>query len=129
LCGNKLDLNREVEFNEGKDIADKENMKYFEVSAKNAIGIDDMFYNCIVCLPFFEQFNVDKKLLVQELESNNKNKIIQNNSIYDFRKNDNNNINTHKPVLNVNYNNNNNDNKDFYQMNIDNEENNDKCNC
>ena len=104
-------------------------MKYFEVSAKNAIGIDDMFYNCIVCLPFFEQFNVDKKLLVQELESNNKNKIIQNNSIYDFRKNDNNNINTHKPVLNVNYNNNNNDNKDFYQMNIDNEENNDKCNC
>ena len=83
-------------------------MKYFEVSAKNAIGIDDMFYNCIVCLPFFEQFNVDKKLLVQELESNN--------------------INTYKPVLNVNYNNNN-DNKDLYQMNIDNEENNDKCNC
>ena len=96
-------------------------MKFFEVSAKNSNGIDYMFYNCIIQLPFFEQFDEDKKKLIDELEKNNKN---NNNS------NNNNNIN--KPVLNVNVN----VNKSEQENNIDNEdykdfvdENGEKCNC
>ena len=96
-------------------------MKFFEVSAKNSNGIDYMFYNCIIQLPFFEQFDEDKKKLINELEKNNKNNNNSNNI---------NNIN--KPVLNVNVN----VNKSEQENNIDNEdykdfvdENGEKCNC
>jgi hypothetical protein len=100
-------------------------MKFFEVSAKNSNGIDYMFYNCIIQLPFFEQFDEDKKKLINELEKNNKNNNNSNN-------NSNNINNINKPVLNVNVN----VNKSEQENNIDNEdykdfvdENGEKCNC
>ena len=91
-------------------------MKFFEVSAKNSNGIDYMFYNCIIQLPFFEQFDEDKKKLINELEKNNKN---NNNS---------NNIpNMNKPVLNVNQKEKENIDENNYKDFVD--ENGEKCNC
>lgn len=42
LVGNKIDLEREVTFSEGREFANFYNMMYFETSAKENIGIDDM---------------------------------------------------------------------------------------
>ena len=52
-------------------MADKENMIFFETSAKNATGVSNMMYTCIAQLPFFEQFQVEKESLIQELANNN----------------------------------------------------------
>ena len=71
LCGNKIDLNREVPTSEGKILAEKEKMLFFETSAKNSTGVNNMMYSCISQLPFFEPFQVDKQVLIQELEKNN----------------------------------------------------------
>ena len=71
LCGNKIDLTREVSTSEGKILAEKEKMYFFETSAKNSTGVNNMMYTCISLLPFFEPFQVDKQVLIQELENNN----------------------------------------------------------
>lgn len=71
LCGNKIDLNREVSTSEGKILAEKEKMLFFETSAKNSTGVNNMMYTCISQLPFFDPFQVDKQVLIQELEKNN----------------------------------------------------------
>ncbi len=49
LVGNKIDLeeNRKVSKEEGKILADKLKMGFFEVSAKNGTGIEDLFKNLI----------------------------------------------------------------------------------
>ena len=52
-------------------MADKENLIFFETSAKNATGVSNMMYTCIAQLPFFEQFQVEKESLIQELANNN----------------------------------------------------------
>ena len=74
LCGNKIDLPRQVSTSEGKILAEKENMVFFETSAKNSTGVATMMYTCISRLPFFEPFQVDKETLIKELENNNNNK-------------------------------------------------------
>ena len=73
-------------------------MIFFETSAKNANGVNNMMYSCIAQLPFFEQFQIDnKEQLIKELEGGNNKK--EQNSIYDIVKDSNN----EKPVdLNVN---------------------------
>ena len=71
LCGNKIDLARQVSTSEGKILAEKENMIFFETSAKNATGVSNMMYTCIAQLPFFEQFQVEKESLIQDLANNN----------------------------------------------------------
>ena len=71
LCGNKIDLARQVSNSEGKILAEKENMIFFETSAKNATGVSNMMYTCIAQLPFFEQFQVEKESLIQDLANNN----------------------------------------------------------
>ena len=73
LCGNKIDLTRQVSTSEGKILAEKEKMFFFETSAKNSSGVNNMMYTCISQLPFFEPFQVDKQVLIQELEKNNAN--------------------------------------------------------
>ena len=86
LCGNKIDLQRKVTTQEGKILANKEQMMFFEVSAKNGENINKMMYSCIAELPFFEQFQIDnKEQLIKELEGGN-NKKEQQNSIYDIVK-------------------------------------------
>ena len=98
LCGNKTDLQRKVTTQEGKMLANKEQMMFFEVSAKNGENINKMMYSCIAELPFFEQFQIDnKEQLIKELEGGNNKK--EQNSIYDIVKDSNN----EKPIdLNVN---------------------------
>ena len=71
LCGNKIDLARQVSTSEGKILAEKENMIFFETSAKNATGVSNMMYTCIAQLPFFEQFQVETESLIQDLANNN----------------------------------------------------------
>ena len=75
LVGNKTDLKREISQNEAKELAKKENMIFFEVSAKNGDNIENMFYSCITELPFFSQLDIeDKPKFIQELIKLNKNR-------------------------------------------------------
>ena len=73
LCGNKIDLPRQVSTSEGKILADKEKMIFFETSAKASTGVSNMMYTCISQLPFFESFQVEKETLIQELININNN--------------------------------------------------------
>ena len=85
LCGNKTDLERRVTTQEGKNLANKEQMMFFEVSAKNGENVNKMMYSCSAELPFFEQFQIDnKEQLIKELEGGNNKK--EQNSIYDIVK-------------------------------------------
>ncbi len=75
LCGNKLDLQRQVTTKEGLNLAEKENMIFFETSAKSGEGVNNMMYTCISKLPFFDQYKIEnKEKLIQELSEGNSNK-------------------------------------------------------
>ena len=69
LCGNKIDLNREVEKNEGEELAKKEGLLFYECSAKTNENIKYMFYSSVVRLPNFgtndesEMENMVKELM------------------------------------------------------------------
>ena len=90
LCGNKKDLTREVDTKLGEELAKKEEMSFFEVSAKTSENINKMLYTAIAELPFFEQYQIkNKNELIEELEKINKDK--NDNSIYDIVRNTNNN--------------------------------------
>ena len=72
LCGNKIDLNREVEKNEGEELAKKEGLLFFECSAKTNENIKFMFYSSIVCLPNFGLSDeYEKENMVKELMEEN----------------------------------------------------------
>jgi len=72
LCGNKIDLIREVEKSEGEELANKEGLLFFECSAKTNENIKFMFYSSIVNLPNFgENGDYDKDNLVKELMEEN----------------------------------------------------------
>ena len=71
LCGNKIDLNREVNKEEGEELAKKEGIQFFEVSAKTNENIKNMFYNVVVDLPTFAENNANKENLIQELMQEN----------------------------------------------------------
>lgn len=92
LCGNKTDLERKVTSQEGQILANKEQMLFFEVSAKNGENVNKMMYSSIAELPFFEQFQAgNKDDLIKELEGGNNKK--SQNSIYDIVKEPNPNYN------------------------------------
>ena len=69
LCGNKIDLEREVETNDGEELAKKEGLLFFECSAKSNENIKKMFFSSIALLPSFgidtesERENLIKELL------------------------------------------------------------------
>ena len=71
LCGNKNDLERQVNFKDGFELAQKNGMLFFETSAKTTNNIDLMMFTAIAQLPFFSQFQIDKDKLIKELQSIN----------------------------------------------------------
>ena len=61
-------LYRKVSTTEGANLAKKEGLLHFEVSAKTGQFISHMFYNAIAELSFFDQFDFkSKEKLVEEL--------------------------------------------------------------
>ena len=73
LCGNKTDLERQVNYKDGFELAQQNGMLFFETSAKKRTNIDLMMFTAIAQLPFFSQFQIDKDVLIKELEHlNNK---------------------------------------------------------
>ena len=72
LCGNKIDLGREVETKEGQEVADREGIKFFECSAKTNDNIKNMFYASITGLPTFGVYEEsERENLVKELLEEN----------------------------------------------------------
>ena len=95
LCANKIDLeSREVTKETGEEFAKKENIAFYEVSAKTNENIKNMFYNVIAELPVFSENNSNKENLVKELmtenESENMDKNDNDNNINNNNKGDNN---------------------------------------
>ena len=66
LCGNKSDLKREVTEKEAKEFADKNNMLFFEICAKDGVGVDLMFFSSLVKMPYFDGEN-DKEIIIKDL--------------------------------------------------------------
>jgi small GTP-binding protein len=94
LCGNKNDLERQVNYKEGFELAQKNGMLFFETSAKNRNNIDLMMFTTIAQLPFFSQFQIDKDELIKELQTLNSkfgNIIEEKNEDLQIREDDNNN--------------------------------------
>lgn len=73
LCGNKIDLpNRTVKLEEGKEYAKKNNLIYFEVSAKLNTNILEMLFFAVSKLSFFDSIPENEKAdLVTKLISEN----------------------------------------------------------
>jgi Ras-related protein Rab-6A len=72
LCGNKIDLeNRNVKKEEGEELAKKENISFFEVSAKTDENIKNMFYNVVADLPTFAENSTNKENIIKELLQEN----------------------------------------------------------
>ena len=71
LCGNKNDLERQVNYKDGYELAQKNGMMFFETSAKKMTNINMMMFTGIAQLPFFSQFDIDKDELIKELQSLN----------------------------------------------------------
>ena len=106
LVGNKNDLERKVKTEEGKKLAEKEEMLYFETSAKTAEGVVNMFYTSFSLIDFFNdkrQGIIDEKLINELIEqnvitkdnlnnnkdkNNNANNILNNDNKDDISKNE-----------------------------------------
>lgn len=56
---------------EGFDLAEKEEMLYFEISAKENIDVDKMFYTAISCLECFDDIREDYKNLAYDIQYEN----------------------------------------------------------
>jgi GTPase SAR1 family protein len=89
LCGNKIDLQRQVTSKEGINLAEKENMIFFETSAKSGEGVNNMMYTCISKLPFFDKYNIDdkEKLIKELIDTNSSDNVEEKKYNVDFDKN------------------------------------------
>ena len=61
LCGNKTDLDRKVTTEEGRILANKESLLFFEFSVKNGEKINKIIYSIICELLFLNNFKLIKK--------------------------------------------------------------------
>ena len=134
LIGNKNDLERKIQKEEGQKMAEKEGMLCFETSAKTADGVVNMFYTSFSFIDFFndkrkEKNKIDdnlvKELIEQNMSVNSKNKDdkknnnIKNNTIEDITsKNDL--LKNNKDNNNKNQNSNKNDSNNIKNSGIDN---------
>lgn len=48
LCANKIDCGRQVLYEEGLELANENNMKFYELSAKDNININEMFHQLTI---------------------------------------------------------------------------------
>ena len=73
ICGNKIDLvdDRQVSKEEGEEFAKKNNLIFFEISAKTNENMNYMLYRSIAELPYFEGKNENKDKLTVELLKEN----------------------------------------------------------
>ena len=72
LCGNKIDLDRDVNTNEGEEIAKKEGILFFECSAKTNENIKNLFFSSIALLPTFGAYDdSEKENIIRELIEEN----------------------------------------------------------
>lgn len=76
IVGNKVDLkdNREVQTEEGQEFCDENNFEFFEVSAKEDTNLNNMLFNSVASLPFFNTINVEgltKEKIVDNLQQEN----------------------------------------------------------
>ncbi len=80
LCGNKIDLKRDVGTNEGEELAQREGLIFFECSAKTNENIKKMFFSSIAVLPTFGIYDdQEKETLIREL--------LEENGVGDFSDN------------------------------------------
>ena len=95
LCGNKIDLKREVKKIDGDELAKKFGYLFFECSAKTNENIKYMFYSSILNLPIFRIKNEkEKEILIKKLiEEDKKEKQDDSSSIMNIINNINNKIN------------------------------------
>ena len=72
LCGNKNDLDRDVNKNEAEELAKREGLLFFECSAKTNENIKNMFYSSIAGLSTFGIYDQqEKENLIRELLEEN----------------------------------------------------------
>ena len=76
IIGNKIDLDskREVTKEEGEKFCKEKNYEFFEVSAKDDTNLNDMLFNSVATLPFFNSINtegVTKEQIVENLMKEN----------------------------------------------------------
>ena len=72
LVGNKTDMQREVQTNEGEQLSKNEEILFFECSAKTNDNIKNMFYSSIAGLPTFGVIEeAEKENLIKELLEEN----------------------------------------------------------
>ena len=95
LCGNKIDLKREVQKRDGEELAKKYRYLFFECSAKTNENIKYMFYSSIMNLQIFKINNEnenEKEILIKKLieedknESKNDSQNIINSVIHKIKK-------------------------------------------
>ena len=107
ICGNKIDLvvDRQVTKEEGEKFAKKNNLVFFEVSAKTNENMNYMLYRSIAELPYFEDKNENKDKLTEELLKENG--ITNDNNILNlYKQNSNCDNDNNKKKNKINYNNN-----------------------
>ena len=76
IIGNKIDLDtkREVTTEEGEKFCKEKNYEFFEVSAKDDTNLNDMLFNSVATLPFFNSINTEgatKEQIVENLMKEN----------------------------------------------------------
>ena len=100
LCGNKTDLKRNVQKNEGEELAKEEGLLFFELSAKTNENIKNMFYSSISVLPNFIPY-IESKNLIRDLLGKNEGEDFQekSNNFTDLKVNKN--INTQNNEIKI----------------------------
>ena len=71
IIGNKTDLERVVKTQKALSSAKKNNIEYFETSAKSGDGVNTMFYSAISMLNFFDDLRKNDNNIINELIDTN----------------------------------------------------------